>query len=712
MKDADKQTMVDVVEARCPGCQKILRIPAKWVQEAVRCKKCGASIQLKSKSAAGSSAGSVGAMPGQGPASGPGGLGVQREAASLDGVVRNPDIEFATMTGDVDSSALITHRPELRRRNRSVWLAAILVIILGAGLAGYFARARLASFIVGARRDDSTSKHDVARTQALDIPTAVASFPRRVLAIRIGNYFYANPVKAGQIETNTAPRPDGADVKTGARPKTILDRLGDAWHIPEDQRLDITDTGPEDRVIAPLKPVIEAAIESFLATSRSQDRIVLLFVGHAAEMDGKAYLVPIEGELTQKQTLIGLDWLYERLARCSARQRILIVDTCHFDPGRGLERPSSGPMGPVLEKTLRNPPRGVQVLAACSAGQYSYEGYIEQPGGNALESGFFLQELQEAVGPFAPKRVELGIQKGEDSLRIDAVIVGIGKAPGILRSTAEDAKTQYQAEQTPFLAGKEATSGAAFNPLEPLPGALKAVTPDAPPGGAAPPALIADILREIEVLPADRLVADNSQSLRASVLPPFSAAVMKKYEAPPERTPLREAVEKALQLLREPRMSRAFEENFTSQGSDATIKAMIMKKQREPALIQEDLEEALHALQQAGKDRAKDPSLRWQANYDYVLARLEARIAYVYEYNFMLGQIRKDALPTRDPAVHSGWRLVPQQKLQSGSEAKKHATQAAKLLQKLATDHAETPWEILARRQALSVLGLEWKPTR
>ena len=58
------------------------------------------------------------------------------------------------------------------------------------------------------------------------------------------------------------------------------------------------------------------------------------------------------------------------------------------------------------------------------------------------------------------------------------------------------------------------------------------------------------------------------------------------------------------------------------------------------------LQDALDALEAATKDGAiDDESKRWQANYYYVKAKVEAKFAYVYEYDYMLGQIRKDALP-------------------------------------------------------------------
>src|SRR5437868_259321 len=41
--------MDGTVRATCPGCRSPLRIPAQWVGQAVRCKKCGAVVRSKPK---------------------------------------------------------------------------------------------------------------------------------------------------------------------------------------------------------------------------------------------------------------------------------------------------------------------------------------------------------------------------------------------------------------------------------------------------------------------------------------------------------------------------------------------------------------------------------------------------------------------------------------------------------------------------------------
>ena len=122
------------------------------------------------------------------------------------------------------------------------------------------------------------------------------------------------------------------------------------------------------------------------------------------------------------------------------------------------------------------------------------------------------------------------------------------------------------------------------------------------------------------------------------------------------------------------------------------------------------LNDALEDMEKVKKMRAK-ASKRWQANYDFMLARLQAQIAYLYEYQSMLGQMRKE-FPRRDPEVHGGWRLASQTELTGDAKGKRLAKNSRKLLDQMVKEHAGTPWEVLAKREKLTALGLEWKPTR
>ena len=211
---------------------------------------------------------------------------------------------------------------------------------------------------------------------------------------------------------------------------------------------------------------------------------------------------------------------------------------------------------------------------------------------------------------------------------------------------------------------------------------------------------------------------------RRSALVPFSAKKLEAYRADytsvkeidsnADRFPLRVAVRKALKLIRDrfdPQNGGvALRENFSGNTNDR-VKAEILKEQARPAELLLELQLAKRALEKAGEKREEELSPRWQAHYDYVLAQLGARIAFLEEYSLMLGKIRKDELPELRYDVHTGWRLASCEKMQSGKEIKEMAAQAKRLFAKLIQEHPGTPWEILAKRERLTTLGLEWQPS-
>src|SRR5262249_5385344 len=142
---------------------------------------------------------------------------------------------------------------------------------------------------------------------------------------------------------------------------------------------------------------------------------------------------------------------------------------------------------------------------------------------------------------------------------------------------------------------------------------------------------------------------------------------------------------------------------------DPKRKAAFLAEQREPGMMIFELEQALGVMQTVADDREKEKSKRWQANFDYTMARLESRIVYLYEYSYALGQIRSESLPELQDG-QSGWRVGSRKKvLVPEPKAKKMAKDVGKLWKKIEEEYPGTPWELLARRENLVALGLEWR---
>ena len=97
------------------------------------------------------------------------------------------------------------------------------------------------------------------------------------------------------------------------------------------------------------------------------------------------------------------------------------------------------------------------------------------------------------------------------------------------------------------------------------------------------------------------------------------------------------------------------------------------------------------------------------------MARIQARTLYVFEYNYLLGSIRADALPDLVKNVDKGWRLFSREKPQVlGKEpkVKELVKQLDRAFRTITTEHPDTPWAVFAAREKMNARGLEWCATK
>ena len=291
----------------------------------------------------------------------------------------------------------------------------------------------------------------------------------------------------------------------------------------------------------------------------------------------------------------------------------------------------------------------------------------------------------------------------------------------------KDILSTQKIEQVARLAGKDVDNGAGYDPDEPMPERL-AIRPPTVEGGSAGPMLVNPILAEINSLPT---VRDHQVPLKASHLPPFSAKLLEEYKADYkswkeweiasksdlDKYPLRKGLLEALAMLKEQEKTNklVMEERLYSPGGasfDGKAKAAFLQKQKDPGILIFEMQNVVDTLKAAADEREKETSKRWLANFDYSLARVQARLIYVYEYNYLLGQIRADNLPALEP-IHNGWRLGARPKVQVPEPKVKEMVKGLnRTWKRIAEEYPGTPWAILATRENLTALGLEWRPTR
>ncbi len=521
------------------------------------------------------------------------------------------------------------------------------------------------------------------------------SFPnRRALLVSVNNYLYFNPTLYGSV---MVPPHNFS---------TLGDRMETAFHIAPDRAVLLSDGEPK-QITKPTKAVLQKTVEDFFANCREQDCALFVFAGHTVEAgDNKDLcLVPYDGGLTGKDlapdpdTLVPLKWLYEQLEKCRARQKLVILDTCRANVARPPERPASNPaepadgkegtLWPALMQTLEKPPKDTQIWIACSADQRSYE--VD----GTIHEGVFLYALQEECKP-----LYTSTQYPEEPFPVNARLVNA------VNSRMTQLLAPYGKQQASRLLGSCREGGTTYDPKENLP-PPPVVKGAATEGGTASLDEIKKILADVDMPPISEDAGPDTK-LKAEQFPSFETKKLADYSATGEKTPFRQAVEKARDLLRKkPRLKLEF--RAPAEGMDAQFKdSVITPEQKHVARLITVHENALDELKALEGEKEK-ASPRWQANYLYVRAYLEMYIIHLYEYNLALGSMRKE-FPDKDK-TQNGWRLVAKSD-PSDSALKTRAKAVRKRLDTLAEEAKETPWEVLARRDKLIPLGLDWQGAR
>jgi hypothetical protein len=545
-----------------------------------------------------------------------------------------------------------------------------------------------------ARSTDPTPLAGVEPTSVADPGRAATiitdPFPRRLLFIHVANYIYFNNLSAGMS--------NGKDMPTRSAEKLAFD-LRIPTNPDNNQLFVLSDTAHRKDFVPPVKSVLMQTYERFFQTSRPQDRIIVYFSGHAIAIDGQAYLVPVEGEPGEPETLIPLEDFYSKLSECAAQQKVVLFDVCRLDPRRGEEKPGSEPMSDELAKLLLAAPPGVQVALSCAPGQTA--GEDSMTGSEFLTAYRVMSERTKRAGKVLP-------QTPDDPLPIGAMLDGMRAYLATPRGDA--------ASQTVTVGGTEPTTQVAYNKDEPP--AVRFDWPTAPTGVSSE--VVVNILRQVS-LPGIR--ADLTVPADLHRVHPFDAEIMKDYADDGvteehilrngEQYPVRKAALDAIQRMSEVWRAAGdgeqtgLKEEFAEEVDDA-LKQRILEQQQVPARIILVLEDVIHDLAEAEKELPNEKSKRWQAVFRYAQAQALLRWAFMHEYDAALGKIRTDSLP-RDPNnPGAGLRLVSTSRI-SKRDIREKVEEAQEILDQIVAKHSGTPYEVVAKLHRHISVGLEWR---
>ncbi len=604
-------------------------------------------------------------------------------------------------------------------------IGVLLLVVVGGGIGLFVFKDKILQALGGqpAKPTDTSATNSTATDDkgkgTGTTPAAKGGAPRRMLAVSVTKYLYCNPLvggknKNGASEFNEAVkgiafRYQIPDAKDNNQLYVVTDAEGKLFQSAFPRPM--------------LKAIVLDSITKFAESSRGQDRVVFYYGGHAIAKDGKAYLIPAEGDPNELDTLIPLDDVWQKLEACKAQQKVVLFDVCRLSTDDNAVRPGSEPMSEELEKLLHSPPAGVQVITSCSQGQTASEfraaedadtpqgsaflgalrAVAKKKVGNADPSGPFpVDEMAKAIGDRLKNVLGTGrpcTPKVSGSAGEAMVADASEPAPARLAivlppegASAKDVREVFTLLGTPSLLGtaadQEQVEGSVFFPAD----ALKDYAPDVPVG-------------EIEAMGKDlpARIAD------------FKADQWKELKGNAHRV----AAVKALDEIRtkwmkfaDPEKDSVLKDGVNGKVDEA-LKKEIGKEQAplaDAALELLELVETLTddklGLQKAGE---ADANKFWQATFRFALAQAKLRLAFMNEANLALGQIQTDNLPEAPNA--SGLRLVQKVKM-TDKKAAPGGKQALEQLGALATQHKGTPFEVLAKQWRAVSLGLEWKPKR
>lgn len=697
--------MAETIKTRCPHCATILRLPANIQSDTLRCTKCQTLMRIKRQApgpGGSTGAGAVMAPPPPPPIA-PTAPAPVPPPPTIQSPQHGDSFGPTVSTGPVRYSGA-TQAPRSGGLALTVGLGALaLVLLIGVVILIFWPFKGGNSQIGGGDVADNQGPGPAkVGGKAAGGAKVGGAFPRRALVLSVHNYLYANPVAAhgGNNTSAVAQLPD------------VLSK--GKLNVPKDQVLWVSDKN-EKSPQPLLKPVFEKTLGDFLSQSRPQDRILVTFVGHATVADKKAYLVPFEGMLDDTQTLVPLETVFRDLKACKAKQKILVLDICHANVRFGQERPGGESMSPELAAAIAAAPEGVEVIASCKETERSWETDIDPAGiflssiSKVLSDGLKGQ-IQKTGDPIPVEKIaketsllltqkaqELGKSQAIQSFGklVETDVEDSADAPALVKVSGEQAPDKVLVERTGIILG-------AIH-LPPL----KGDTPD----DLFEPSLFAALCdpksKAIEgAAKAGAPPKDNKAYLFMEKAKTHLWAISGRDSIPGDVRPAVETMIKKKEIRKDQNL-RLLRGGFRA-AEDAILKRNVEANQRSVALILGLLDEDLAEMEATAEEK-DELSAYWRANYDYITAKLEAQASYIWEYESMLGQMRKEA-PARDPKIHGGWDLASIPAPQGDSKGKKLAKSSKKTFEALSKKYPNTPWDILSRREKGTSLGLEWQP--
>ena len=187
----------------------------------------------------------------------------------------------------------------------------------------------------------------------------------------------------------------------------------------------------------------------------------------------------------------------------------------------------------------------------------------------------------------------------------------------------------------------------------------------------------------------------------------------KEYERLLTASPIRKAVVTAADSTSKgPQQIPAIPFDFP--GDTAGMNRVMGDGQAAMAKVEYFVKPMLKEVLAVEKDRDKEQSRRWRAEYDLVLGRLLAAEVRTYTYNAMCAQMKKKPKEFED-SNNNAWSLKHDSNVPSdtaaGPKLADLADKARTVLHRVVDENPGTPWAEFAKTELQTDLGFKWVET-
>ncbi|MCO6458088.1 MAG: hypothetical protein J5I93_22520 [Pirellulaceae bacterium] len=161
----------------------------------------------------------------------------------------------------------------------------------------------------------------------------------------------------------------------------------------------------------------------------------------------------------------------------------------------------------------------------------------------------------------------------------------------------------------------------------------------------------------------------------------------------------------------DPRVAEVMEVRFQFSAQPDEFVRQVRQEQAKAQLYLAYLDEATRTLDALRYDREREPSPRWQANYDLMLAQTVAYTARTYEYGACLEQFvnHPKIVPLEKPGQIrlSRWDVRPSSVTVGEARTEPYMVRARELFRAVIDQHPGTPWAARAEQELDRGFGFE-----